>query len=88
MERYNDSGPFSSPWFWMYMMNNNRSSSPAPLTSPQTYIQVKDAEGNSVKVPENQIVVKKENTYNPVREFFVFALGGGIGVLVGRKFSY
>ncbi len=62
------------------------------LPCPQQQIQqpaqiiVKDSDNKTVTVPENQMVIRKYS-YSPVREFFVFALGGGIGVLFGRKFS-
>lgn len=83
VERYNDGGIAGNPWFWMYMFDNNRSQ-PAQTQSQPTQVLVKSSEGKDVAVPEQQLVVKKYS-YNPIREFLVFALGGGIGVLVGRK---
>lgn len=83
IERYNDSGIGGNPWFWMYMLDNNR---PQQQVQQPAQIIVKDSDNKNVTVPENQMVIRKYS-YSPVREFFVFALGGGIGVLFGRKFS-
>ena len=77
--QYNNSGPLDSPWFWLYMMNNNHNNQPREVV-------VNNTEGSPVKIPENQMIVQK-SSYNPVREFFVFLLGGGVGVFLGRKFS-
>jgi hypothetical protein len=63
----------------MYLLDNNRSAAP-------TQVIVKNTEGKEVTVPSEQMIVKK-SSHNPFREFAVFALGGGIGVLFGRKFS-
>lgn len=79
IERYNDGGIMGNPWFWMYMFNNNNR--PAPQSAP---IIVKDVEGESVKVPQSQLIVQKDS-HNPLREFAVFSLGGGIGVFVGSR---
>lgn len=83
IERYTDSGIGGNPWFWMYMLDNNR---PQQQIQQPAQIIVKDSDNKTVTVPENQMVIRKYS-YSPVREFFVFALGGGIGVLFGRKFS-
>lgn len=83
IERYNDSGITGNPWFWMYMFDNNR---PQQQIQTPTQVIVKDSDNKTVTVPENQMIVRKYS-HSPVREFFVFALGGGIGVLLGRKFS-
>lgn len=80
---YNDSGITGNPWFWMYMFDNNRDSN-RQLTPTQ--VVVKDSSGESVKIPENQMIVKRYS-YNPFREFLVFSLGGGLGVLIGRRFA-
>ena len=85
VERYNDSGIMGNPWFWMYMFDNNRQSAPVQQQVP-TQVIVKDSEGESVKIPENQMIVRKYS-HNPLREFAVFSLGGGLGVLLGRRFS-
>lgn len=82
IEHYNDGGIATNPWFWMYMFNNNQ-----PRQSAPTQVIVQSTDGKEVKVPESQLIVKKTDSYNPIREFFVFVLGGGIGVLAGRKFS-
>ena len=71
-----------NPWFWMYMFDRNSQ----PAVAAPTQVIVRDANGTDVKVPENQMIVKKYS-YDPLREFMVFALGGGVGVLVGCKFS-
>ncbi len=85
VERYNDSGIMGNPWFWMYMFDNNRQSAPVQQQVP-TQVIVKDSEGESVKIPENQMIVRKYS-HNPLREFAVFSLGGGLGVLLGRRLS-
>jgi hypothetical protein len=88
IERYNDSGFMGNPWFWYVMMNNDRGNSTNNYYGTQaqpTQVLVKDAEGQSVSVPENQLIVRKYS-YSPIREFLVFSLGGGIGVLAARKF--
>jgi hypothetical protein len=59
--------------------NNERQQQPAQVI-------VNGVDGERVKVPSSELVVKRDS-WNPVREFFVFALGGGVGVLVGRRFS-
>lgn len=85
VERYNDSGIMGNPWFWMYMFDNNRQSAPVQQQVP-TQVAVKDSEGKTVTVPESQMIVRKYS-HNPLREFAVFSLGGGLGVLVGRRLS-
>jgi hypothetical protein len=80
---YNDSGIMGNPWFWMYMVDNNRNSTPQPAP---TQVVVKDSSGESVKIPENQMIVKRYS-YNPFREFLVCSLGLGLGVLVGRRLA-
>jgi len=79
VERYNDSGIAGNPWFWMYMFDNNRQQVQQPAQ-----VIVRDSENKTVTVPENQMIVRKYS-WSPIREFFVFALGGGIGILFGRK---
>jgi hypothetical protein len=79
IERYNDGGIMGNPWFWMYMFNNNNQ--PAPQSAP---IIVKDVGGEPVKVPQSQLIVQKDS-HNPLREFAVFSLGGGIGVFAGSR---
>jgi hypothetical protein len=69
----------------MYMFNNNRSA-PAPAYAQPTQVVVQDSKGGNVTVPSSEMIVKKYS-HNPLREFLVFSLVGGIGVLVGRKFS-
>ena len=81
VERYNDSGIMGNPWFWMFMFDNNRQSAPV-----QQQVAVKDSDGKTVTVPESQMIVRK-CSHNPLREFAVFSLGGGLGVLLGRRFS-
>ena len=85
IERHSDSGIIGNPFFWMWAMNNNRGGGGNVQQSQPSYVQVEGKDGKDVVVPSDQLIVR--NSYNPVREFFVFALGGGIGVLVGRKFS-
>jgi hypothetical protein len=63
----------------MWALDNDRQQQPAQVI-------VNGVDGEHVKVPSSELVVKR-NSWNPVREFFVFVLGGGIGVLVGRRFS-
>ena len=84
VNHYNtDTGIMGNPWFWMYMFNNNRNS--AQVRQP-AQIVVKDGSGEIVKVPESQMIVKKYS-YDPIREFLVFSLGDGLGVLVGKRFA-
>jgi hypothetical protein len=84
VERYHDSGITGNPFFWMWALDSNRGGS-----QPQqpTQVLVKNTDGEQVKVPASQLVVEK-NTWNPIREFFVFLLGGGIATggifLLGR----
>lgn len=82
VERYHDSGPFSSPWFWIWAMDRDR-----PAQQQPAQVIVRNADGEFTKVAPEQLVVRRTYSWSPVREFFVFALGGGIGVLVGRKVS-
>lgn len=77
INHYNNSGPLNNPFFWLYMMDNK---------PQQREIVVNNTSGDPVKIPENQMIVKKYS-YSPVREFFVFLLGSGVGVAVGRKFT-
>jgi hypothetical protein len=79
VERYNDSGIAGNPWFWMYMFDNNRQQVQQPAQ-----VIVRDSDNKTVTVPETQMIVRKYS-WSPIREFFVFALGGGIGILFGRK---
>ncbi len=79
VERYNDSGITGNPWFWMYMFDNNRQQVQQPAQ-----VIVRDSDNKTVTVPETQMIVRKYS-WSPIREFFVFALGGGIGILFGRK---
>lgn len=79
VERYNDSGITGNPWFWMYMFDNNRQQVQQPAQ-----VIVRNSDNKAVTVPETQMIVRKYS-WSPIREFFVFALGGGIGILFGRK---
>jgi hypothetical protein len=81
IERYHDGGIGGNPWFWMYMLNNNNNRQPVAQSTP---IIVKDIDGEAVKVPQSQLVVQKDS-HNPLREFAVFSLGGGIGVIAGSR---
>lgn len=80
IERYNDSGIMSNPWFWMYMFDNNRQQVP-------TQVMVKDSKGENVTIPESQMIVRKYS-YDPLREFAVFSLGSGIGIFISRLFKF
>lgn len=82
IERYNDSGIAGNPWFWMYMFNNNNR--PAYAAPAPTQVIVKNDDGEEVKVPASQMIVKKYS-YDPLREFMVFSLGSGLTVLAARQ---
>jgi hypothetical protein len=70
-----------NPWFWMYMFNNNN----RPTTvAPAAPIIVRNTDGEDVKVPQSELVVQKDS-HNPLREFAVFSLGGGLGVLAANR---
>lgn len=84
VERYHDSGVMGNPFFWMWMSENNNSRQYAP--QQPTQVMVKSVDGETVKVSPDQMIVRKYS-YNPVREFFVFALGAGVATLVVRKLS-
>jgi hypothetical protein len=82
VERYHDGGIASNPFFWMWALDNNRGNAQQQQPAPQ--VIVANTDGEKVTVPASQLVVQR-NTWSPVREFFVFSLGGGIGILLGRR---
>lgn len=87
VNNYHDGGIAGNPFFWLWALDNNRGGgSGAPQQQQVPQVAVVDTNGEKVTVPASQLVVQR-NAWSPVREFFVFTLGGGIGVLLGRRFS-
>ena len=85
IERYHDGGITGNPFFWMWALDNNRGGSQAQQ-GPPPQVVVQNTDGEQVKVPASQLVVQRK-AWDPLREFFVFSLGGGIGVLLARRLA-